>query len=280
MSAAPLVDRAGDAATNANASSGMARIFCAVAGCWALMTAQADSVDELDDAAARLQYAFYTADARDLVEILSLIDRLDAPATLAPMKAYYAAYGNWKLAQVYSDESARGGANASAARSAAGKAAQACVKHSAAAIKADARLDEAYAIDAVCASFGAGLNPLGQPSFGDCSRSKVLRTAQQIAPDNPRIMLIEAICLGGGDAGGGALFDKLRETIRAFESAPPSRPGKPDWGQAEALVLLGQSYLQKGDSLAARDAIERALVLAPDYRKAQELLQPAATRPP
>jgi Tfp pilus assembly protein PilF len=46
------------------------------------------------------------------------------------------------------------------------------------------------------------------------------------------------------------------------------------------LVLLGQSYLQKGDSLAARDAIERALVLAPDYRKAQELLQPAATRPP
>jgi tetratricopeptide (TPR) repeat protein len=104
--------------------------------------------------------------------------------------------------------------------------------------------------------------------------------ALQLGADNPRVMLIEAVCMGGGgSASSTALFDKLREVIKAFESAAPSRPGKPDWGQAEALVLLGQSYLQRGDSLAARDVIERALVLAPDYRKAQELLQAAATRP-
>lgn len=260
----------------------------AIAACAALAialvvaraVAQADPVAELDDAAARLQYAFYTADARDLEEVLALVDRLEAPATLVPMKQYYAAYGNWKLAQLHAEESARGSAGAAAARSAASKAAQACVKHSEAAIKGDARLDEAYAINAVCASFGTGLMPLGQPSFGGCARSKALRTAQQIAPGNPRIMLIEAICLGGSDAAAAtALFDKLRDTIRAFEAAAPSRAGRPDWGQAEALVLLGQSYLQRGDSLAARDMIERALVLAPDYRKAQELLHPAATRP-
>lgn len=232
---------------------------------------------ELDDAAARIQYAFFTADPRQLEAALGLLDRLDASGALIAMKEYYAAYGNWKLAQLHVEELGRG--RAPGAKSAAGKAAQACVKHGEAAVKADPRLEEAHAIYAVCASYGSGLNPLGQPSFGGCARSKALHTAQQLAPDNPRIKLIEAICLGEDAAGSAALFDKLRETLRAFESAPPSRPGRPDWGQAEALVLLGQNYLQHGDALAARDAIERALVLAPDYRKAQELLQPAATRP-
>ena len=55
--------------------------------------------------------------------------------------------------------------------------------------------------------------------------------------------------------------------------------GKPDWGHAEALTLLGGSYLTSGDPVAARDALERALVIAPDYREAQELLQTAAARP-
>ena len=252
----------------------------AIAACLALASAHADPTAELDDAAARLQYAFYTADTRDLEEVLALVDRLEVPSTFAAMKEYYAAYGHWKLAQIHSDDSARNGSSASASRSAARKSAQSCVKHGEAAFKLEPRMDEAYAIHAVCGALGAGLHPGDKLSFTGCARSKSLRTAQQLGPDNPRVMLIEAICLGGGDAATStALFDKLREVIKAFESAAPSRPGKPDWGQAEALVLLGQNYLQRSDSVAARDAIERALVLAPDYRKAQELLQAAASRP-
>jgi tetratricopeptide (TPR) repeat protein len=251
----------------------------AIVGSLALGLAQADATAELDDAAARLQYAFYTADARHLEEVLALVDRMQIPSTLTAMKDYYAAYGQWKLAQLYSDDSVRGTV-AGGARAAASKAAQACVKRSEEAFKLEPRMDEAYAINAVCAAFGPGLRLLDRPAFSGCARSKPMRTAQQLGADNPRVMLIEAICLGGNDAAAStAMFDKLRDALLAFESAAPSRPGQPDWGQAEALVLLGQSYLKRGDSLAARDAIERALVLAPDYRKAQELLQPAATRP-
>jgi Tfp pilus assembly protein PilF len=43
--------------------------------------------------------------------------------------------------------------------------------------------------------------------------------------------------------------------------------------------MLGETYLQRGDPVAARDVLERALVMAPDYRQAQRLLQAAATRP-
>ena len=76
-----------------------------------------------------------------------------------------------------------------------------------------------------------------------------------------------------------AAVDRWRAVVASFEAAPPSRPGKPDWGHVEALTMLGETYLQRGDPVAARDALERALVLAPDYRQAQQLLQAAAARP-
>ena len=74
-------------------------------------------------------------------------------------------------------------------------------------------------------------------------------------------------------------LERWRTVVAKFEAAPPSQPGKPDWGHAEALTLLGQSYLKRGEMVAARDVLERALVLAPDYRQAQKLLQTAANRP-
>lgn len=238
----------------------------------------ADATSELDDAAARAQYAFYTGDTRGLEEVLGLIERLDVPATLAPMKEYYAAYGSWKLAQLYTDETL-GSARKPGARGQAAKATQTCLRHVDSALKLDSRLSEVHAIHAICATPAPGL-ALTSLSLTSCARSKALRTALQLEPDNPRIRLIEMLCSMQSDGvTPAARIEKLRTLVAAFESAPPSKPGKPDWGQAEALLLLGQSYLQLGDPLAARDVIERALVIAPDYRKAQELLQAAATRP-
>jgi hypothetical protein len=39
----------------------------------------------------------------------------------------------------------------------------------------------------------------------------------------------------------------------------------PEWGEAEALARLGEIALQRGEPRVARDFIERALLLAPDY---------------
>jgi Tfp pilus assembly protein PilF len=105
-----------------------------------------------------------------------------------------------------------------------------------------------------------------------------LRTAAGLAPENPRVKLVQAICASAKDPDPAAT-DRWRAVVASFEAAPPSRPGKPDWGHVEALTMLGETYLQRGDPVAARDALERALVLAPDYRQAQQLLQTAAARP-
>ncbi len=92
------------------------------------------------------------------------------------------------------------------------------------------------------------------------------------------MLFINALCSPDAE-GDPAAIERWRAVVAKFEAAPPSQPGKPDWGHAEALTLLGESYLKRGEMVAARDVLERALVLAPDYRQAQKLLQTAANRP-
>ncbi|MFL6548912.1 MAG: hypothetical protein ACJ8OJ_09455 [Povalibacter sp.] len=220
-----------------------------------------DALSDLDDAAARMQYAYYTADSRALEEALSLIAAMEA-SPVPGLKEYFSAYGEWKLAQLYAE------AQASGKNVNPGKAAQECVRQAKAAIAANARMAEAHAIQAICAG--------SKPSGGDCS-AKPLRNALELEPQNPRVRLIELLCVGSKELPTANSLQRARALVAAFESAPPSRPGKPDWGQAEALVLLGQIYLERGDSVAARDSIERALVVAPDYRRAQQLLQTVST---
>jgi Tfp pilus assembly protein PilF len=38
-------------------------------------------------------------------------------------------------------------------------------------------------------------------------------------------------------------------------------------------LYLGRGYLEQGDVVAARDALERALLLAPDYALARRLMK-------
>ncbi len=232
----------------------------------------AESTAEFDDAVARLQFAFYTADTRSLEEMLSLIEGFEVDATLAAAKSYQLAYGHWKLAQLYSeplDERPRPNA-----KSLANKAAKACVQHARETIAKDPRIADVYAIEAACDDYSHSLSL----RVGGCVRSKSMRTALTLGAENPRVHFINALCAPEveGDPG---LVDRWRTVVAKFEAAPPSQPGKPDWGHAEALTQLGESYLQRGEMVAARDALERALVLAPDYRQAQKLLQTAANRP-
>jgi tetratricopeptide (TPR) repeat protein len=252
---------------------------CSATSCGLLLAmlaaheASGETVAELDDAAVRMQYAFYTSDSQGIETILKTIEEFEVDDSLAASKAYQLAYGNWKLSQLYlqplADERPRPNAKSLAA-----KAAQACARQARDAIGKDAALAEALAIEAAC----EGHSATARTGSAGCANSKPLRTAAGLAPDNPRVKLIQAICASNA-ATGPAATERLRSVVASFEAAPPSRPGKPDWGHVEALTMLGESYLQRGEPVAARDALERALVLAPDYREAQQLLQAAAARP-
>ena len=229
----------------------------------------AETSEELEDAAARLQYAFYTADAQSLQNVLRELEGYDVDERLEPLKSHHLAYGYWKLAQTQTHARRNGGSARDASGSAA-KAVKTCIAHARAAREREPRLAEAYAIEAACDGMPSGL--LGNFASGSCARSRALRTALSLDPQGPRVLLVEALC-SPRDANDIA---RWRKVVEAFERAPPGSPGKPDWGHAEALAQLGAGYLQQGNAVAARDALERALVLAPDYADAQGLLAQAA----
>lgn len=249
--------------------SGHRAILAAVLA-WSSLAARADAVAELDDAVARAEYAFYTTDLRSLRAAAGSIEQLVAPPGLQALRAYYVAFAHWKLAQLHRDEGEAGARQPEAA-----KAGGICVRYAATALKLDAHLMEAAALQAICGTFEPGLTG-ARPS---CSHSKLLRAARESDPANPRIQLVEALCAEDQERTSGAYLEKLRAVVTAFQSAPAATAGRPDWGLAEALVELAQCHLQRGDQVSARDAIEQALVIAPDYRKAQTLLAKVSAQP-
>ncbi|HEU4655354.1 MAG TPA: tetratricopeptide repeat protein [Steroidobacteraceae bacterium] len=244
---------------------------------WGASLASASGVDELDDAASRLQYAFYTADLRGLQDVIVAIDALELDSPPGA-KEYQLAYGEWKLAQLYADpESQR--TPVPHAGSLAGKAAEQCVKHARAAIQRDPRMADAHALDAICSGMPQGFFRLTGLSGANCEKSKSLKTAVELGPGNPRVQLISALCSASKSEKASSSVAKWSAVVASFESVPPASPGTPDWGHVEALTLLGESYLQAGDRVKARDALEKALVLAPDYHQAQRMLEGVAARP-
>jgi tetratricopeptide (TPR) repeat protein len=266
----------------AGAIVGRARPFCMSASCRVvanvlavalnglLYPAYALAHEELADAQARVEYAFYTSDTRSLEDVLQSLERLEIDAPLVSWRHYYAAFGYWKLAQLYSEQAAQGGKGA---RGKADRAGDACAEHANQAIERDARFFEAQALKAACSRFGFAARVGDLATAAGCSRNKALRAAQAAEPKNPRIKLIDAWCVSNS-AGvkSKALYEKARAAVNAFEAAPFNAPGAPNWGEPEALTLLGEVYLQRGEARAARDLLEHALAIAPDYRKAQELL--------
>jgi hypothetical protein len=54
-----------------------------------------------------------------------------------------------------------------------------------------------------------------------------------------------------------------------FGQASATAADAPGWGDADAYLALGKELQRRGDTLGARNWIERALIASPDYKAAQ-----------
>jgi tetratricopeptide (TPR) repeat protein len=70
----------------------------------------------------------------------------------------------------------------------------------------------------------------------------------------------------------------LRKAIERFETERRSVMSGPTWGEADAYLALGRIRLAKGEVLPARDALERALLVAPEFAAARKLLSEITSR--
>jgi hypothetical protein len=228
-------------------------------GCLPRWAAAADT--DWRDIESRIQYAWYTEDARDLA---SVENRLLALSAGPAQRGYYLVLTQLREAQVAQSRDP----------ALAGRAAAACVSAADEVLEERPMDAEVLALQALCMAARGRARAVDVPFAGSRSRSQMQR-AQQLAPKDPRVKLMVAQ-LAYGEARSahdrGQLLGSFQSATDAFEVERQGLERIPAWGAAEAWEGLAQVYLDRGDAIAARAALEHALLLMPDYRSAHRLL--------
>jgi Tfp pilus assembly protein PilF len=148
-----------------------------------------------------------------------------------------------------------------------------CVSSLDQALEAQKDFADALALQSACLDQLADLGSWRAPLAGSRSTSQ-LRKALQLAPKNPRVLLLEAISdyEHPKSADAPRSCDKFKNTAAVFETERANVDQVPGWGAAEAYTWLGRCYLGNGEAVPARDALERALLIAPEFGQAKRLL--------
>lgn len=243
----------------------------ALAACSVTLSARGEVSPEVADLAGRIDYGYYVADPRAIEDALPALERMGDED---PSVRYYRAFAAFRLAQLSAQD------GASAAPLAAECVALATIKESKDWVpraEAEARAKasvEAWILSAACSGLAARPKP-GAGLVIDRRGEESLERARARDSANPRIALLDAWRLSMRPALAEPEIRveasaKLEAAVEAFASWSPSADS-PTWGEAEALAALAEVRLADGEVRAARDLIERALLLAPDYHLAVEL---------
>lgn len=241
---------------------------CALAATCCTGLAQAATPEELTDLEAKAQYAFYTGDL-NAARSLAQANRALAGSEV-PLELYHYAHAQFRVLQLGARREDK------PARKAAEAAGEACVKSLNRAIDRDERFAEALALQSECYGYLASLGPIDAVTAAPRIGGKA-EAAAKLNPRNPRVLLAQAfalyyrpLALGGAKKQEAAPL--FRRAAEAFDAIVAARPGEPTWGAAEAWLYVGRTHEEAGDLLAARNAYERALLVAPEFAAARQRL--------
>jgi tetratricopeptide (TPR) repeat protein len=214
------------------------------------------------DVESRIQYGYYTEDPRALANVMELLAPGDNPSA---SKSYYAGLANYRLTQLALAKD----------KSRAKESAEACVRNLDQALKIQKDFAEALALQSACLEVLSALEAWRTP-FASSKSGTQIEKARHLAPRNPRVLLLDAVELY--ERPKSSLDEKdqalkgFKQAAAAFEAERQETEHAPGWGAAEAYTYLGRCYLDRGATLDARDALERALLLAPEYAEARRLM--------
>jgi len=223
----------------------------------AARAAEVDSSRWLD-IESRIQYAYYTEDRRTLQSIAT---SLTTDTTSGAERPYYLALASYRLADLADPHQPQ------QAKQPASRCAESLEKSSGS-TPAPA---ERFALESACLRVLAALEPLRGPYLAMRSGS-ALKHALELAPRDPRILLLSALADRDRRENPAVVTRELREATAAFEREREDVDRVPGWGAAEAYAFLGRALLEQGQTLAARSALEHALLLVPDFALAHRLM--------
>jgi hypothetical protein len=230
----------------------------------ATLTRAADT--DWRDVESRMQYAWYTEDARDLAAVA---DRVAAVPAADALRNYYLAWIELRQGQL-----AFAHVGSGAAAAAVGRAAADCISSADDALAARPTDAEVLALQSSCMDLRTRIRTVGVPFAGSRIHAQ-MQSALQLAPKDPRVRLLAAqlsYLNAKSTRERGQLLASFQDAVDAFELERQGLERIPAWGAAEAWAGLAQVYLDRGDAIAARSALEHALLLMPEYKSAHRLL--------
>jgi tetratricopeptide (TPR) repeat protein len=235
-------------------------LWLAVPLCMAGLAAHADDAPDTRwlDVEGRIQYGYYTEDVRAVEQVA---DSLETDTSAGDLRQYYLGLARYRLAvleSVHHPDRAR----ASAER---------CVASLQQPTQEDAAASEALALQAACYRLLAKLKPVSAP-YLSLKGGSAMHRALALAPQNPRVLLLDALVDYDLHRERGAVTAELKKAVASFERERASVERPPSWGAADAYAFLGRSLLEQGDAIGARGALEHALLLVPDFAFAHRLM--------
>ena len=213
----------------------------------------------------RIESGYFRQDAAGLAALeATLSSRADGDSGDGKWRDYYGALLAYRLSLLARGDEPR-----------AWPFTQQCVERLNRVLVLDAGFAEALALQSACLALQSHLDPWRSPLAAPLSRARIDK-ALKLAPDNPRVLLLGAIAARerprffGGD--NQQAFALMQRAVSAFERQRLPARGLPAWGAADAFTSLAQDYLTRGQALAARNVLERALLVAPHFAQARQLM--------
>jgi len=239
----------------------MIRLMAAAVLLAVTLIARAGSEEWLD-LESRIQYGYYTEDARS---VQRLADTLAAQPGADPLRDYYLGLAGLRLAQL----------NLTRDAAHARDFLEQCAARLDEALRAQGESAEGLALEASCLRMLGELSAVRAPFAYARSRSQMHR-ALTLAPNNPRVLLLEGLAeeeqARSSSGTGGQALATLQRSVAAFEHERAGLERPPSWGGAEAYAALARIYLTQRNAVAAREALEHSLLLAPDFAYARRLM--------
>ena len=213
------------------------------------------------DVEGRIQYGFYTEDVRSLDALAS---QLAAATAADALQSYFAALADYRITLLVAvNDKLRAREHA-----------ERCVSSADRAVQQKSDFPEGLALQSACLAEVAQLSTLRAALAGPKSRSQMAK-ALRLTVRNPRVLLLDAAEAYERAANGvdrDAAIGKLKKAVAALEAERQEVVHVPGWGLAEAYAYLASAYLDRGEPVAARDALEHALLAAPEFVQARRMM--------
>ena len=217
------------------------------------------------DLQAQILYAFQSEDINELANVIQTLKTQEQAGTADSAVRYHLAHADYRLALLSVEANPR---NAETALNE-------CIDQLKPLLGQDVNSVEPLALQSACYSNLVKYKKFEAVLYRSRAADR-LRAAFKLAPKNPRVLYLSAIdALARANPGfpeANLAFEQLELSAQLFEQSSATTIDTPGWGHAEAYLELGRQLESRGDVLGARNWIEKALIMAPDYKAARRQL--------